>query len=189
MGIDDESGIERERSGLPTGQSIFIGALAGVTHGIVALALWEFFGFERPERTLSTEPLFVVYTLLGMFALGFVPGLLYATWRSVSPGLVIGGLLCLSSYGTWTTVRSGATPVDPTPFGWYALLWVGIAIPAAGAGGPNSGGARKRAYINILPRGRRSLRHARDLSRHGIGHADRRAVSDRSVDRGPRRRR
>jgi ribonuclease BN (tRNA processing enzyme) len=135
MGIDDESVIERERSGLPTGQSIFIGALAGVTHGIVALALWEFFGFERPERTLSTEPLFVVYTLLGMFALGFVPGLLYETWRSVSPGLVIGGLLCLSSYGTWTTVRSGATPVDPTPFGWYALLWVGIAIPAAGAGG------------------------------------------------------
>jgi hypothetical protein len=134
MGIEDESGIERERSGPPTGRSIFIGTLAGVTHGIVGLALWNLFEFESLRGMLSTEPLFLTYMLAGMFALGFVPGLLYAAWRSVSPGLVIGALLCLSSYGTWTTVRSGATPVDPTPFGWYALLWVGIVLLAAGSG-------------------------------------------------------
>jgi hypothetical protein len=133
MGVDD-GGTERERRDILAGRSMFIGTLVGVTHGIVGLALWNHFGFEGLRGMLSTEPLLLTYTLVGMFALGFVPGLLYAARRCVSPGLVIGGLLCLSSYGTWTTVRSGATPVDPTPFGWYALLWVGIVLLAAGSG-------------------------------------------------------
>ena len=103
-----------------------VGTATGLLHLAVALGLWTAFGFERVSGMLRTEPLFLGYTLLGMFALGFVPGLVYARWRAVSPGLLVGGALLLSAAGTWTTVRDGLTPVDPTPFGWYVLLWVGI---------------------------------------------------------------
>ena len=92
----------------------------------LAVGLWTAFAFEPILRMRSTEPLFLGYTLLGMFALGFVPGLLYVRWRVITPGLLVGGALVLSAAGTWTIVSQGLTPVDPTPFGWYVLLWVGI---------------------------------------------------------------
>ncbi|RDZ56230.1 hypothetical protein C5B91_18960 [Haloferax sp. Atlit-10N] len=66
-----------------------------------------------------------------MFALGFIPGVLYIKWNAVSPSVLIGGLLCLSSYGTWQAIGDGATPVDPTPFGWYMLLWVAVVALAS----------------------------------------------------------
>lgn len=119
---------KRDQDGLPLGRPLLIGTIAGALHGGIGLGLWNFFEFESFPRMLSTEPLFMGYTLLGMFALGFVPGLLYARWRAISPGLLEGGLLTLSAYGTWTVVRDGLTPVDPTPFGWYVLLWVGIIV-------------------------------------------------------------
>lgn len=117
-----------DQDGLPLDRGIFIGIIAGALHGSIALGLWNFFEFESFPRMLSTEPLFMGYLLLGMFALGFVPGLLYAKWGSISPALLIGGLLFLSASGTWTIVRNNLTPVDPTPFGWYVLFWVGIIV-------------------------------------------------------------
>jgi hypothetical protein len=117
-----------DRDGLSLSRALLIGSIAGAVHGSVALGLWNFFKFDSFPRMLSAEPLFLGYTLLGMFALGFVPGLLYAKWRTISPGVLIGGLLSLSAYGTWTIVSDGLTPVDPTPFGWYVLFWVGIVV-------------------------------------------------------------
>ena len=116
----------KDGSTLPNG--FRLGTVAGLFHGSLGLGLWTFFEFESPGRMLWTEPLFLGYTLLGLFALGFVPGLLYARWGAISPGLLVGGSLSLSAYGTWTTVRDGLTPVDPTPFGWYVLFWAGIVV-------------------------------------------------------------
>ena len=123
----DENGASynRDQDSLPLDNGLFFGIIAGILHGSIALVLWYIFEFESFPKMLSTEPLFMGYVLLGMFALGFVPGLLYAKWGSISPALLIGGLLLLSSYGTWTIVGDNLTPVDPTPFGWYVLFWVG----------------------------------------------------------------
>lgn len=126
--------VKREQASSSPDRALLVGAVAGVVHGVVALYLWTLFGFESFRGMLSAEPLFLLYTVTGLFALGFVPGLLYAKWGSVSPGLLTGGLLCLSAYGTWTTVGDGATPVGPTPFGWYTLLWAGVAVLVSGVG-------------------------------------------------------
>lgn len=34
----------------------------------------------------------------------------------------------------WTAIGDGATPVGPTPFGWYTLLWVGVVVLVSGVG-------------------------------------------------------
>ncbi|MFQ3293548.1 MAG: hypothetical protein ACI9EZ_000944 [Halobacteriales archaeon] len=134
MDIKNSNRAESERDAVPPNRALFVGTVAGIFHGIIALYLWNWFGFESFRGMFSAEPLFLLYTLSGMFALGFIPGLLYAKWESISPGLLIGGLLSLSTYGTWATIDDGSTPVDPTPFGWYILLWVGVAILISGAG-------------------------------------------------------
>ncbi|MDZ7849785.1 MAG: hypothetical protein U5K70_02870 [Halodesulfurarchaeum sp.] len=123
----DENGTsyKSDQDSLPLDNGIFVGIIAGVLHGSIALGLWYSFEFESVPKMLSTEPLFMGYVLLGMFALGFVPGLLYAKLGSVSPALLIGGLLLVSAYGTWMIVGDNLTPVGPTPFGWYVLFWVG----------------------------------------------------------------
>lgn len=125
---------EHEQGGSPSSRGLFIGTTTGIFHGAIALYLWHFFGFESLQGMLSNEPLYLLYTLTGMFALGFIPGLLYAEWEALSPGLLTGGLLCLLSYLTWTAIGEGATPVGPTPFGWYTLLWVGIVVLVSVAG-------------------------------------------------------
>ena len=107
---------------------IRVGIMTGTFHGVLAMSLWYFFDFEGVGRMLATEPFVLVYTLSGMFLLGVIPGLLYAKWKTISPGVLVGGMVCLSSYSTWNLVREGLTPVDPTPYGWYVLLWVGIAV-------------------------------------------------------------
>ncbi|MGM0372648.1 MAG: hypothetical protein ACQEQJ_09140 [Halobacteriota archaeon] len=113
---------------------ISAGVATGAVHAVIAASLWTGFGFEGFGRLLETEPAFLAYILSGMVLLGAIPGVCYATWRSVAPALLIGGSLCLSAAGTWAIVRDGLTPVDPTPFGWYVLLWVGIAVVATAAG-------------------------------------------------------
>lgn len=134
MDITNSNGAENEQDSSALNRALLIGTVAGMFHGVIVLYLWNSFGFENVQGMLSAEPLFLLYTLTGMFALGFVPGLLYAKWGSISPGLLILGLLCLSVYGTWTTIGDGSTPVDPTPFGWYTLLWVGIVVLVSGVG-------------------------------------------------------
>lgn len=130
MGRNSSSrgGDGHEQGGSPLSRGLLIGTTTGIFHGAIALFLWNFFGFESLQGMLSNEPLYLLYTLTGMFVLGFIPGLLYAEWGSISPGVLTGGLLCLSSYLTWTAIGDGATPVGPTPFGWYTLLWAGIIV-------------------------------------------------------------
>lgn len=136
MEINDSSRNrgEHERSGSPSSRGVLIGTTTGIFHEAVVLSLWGFFGFESLQSMLSNELLFLLYTLTGIFALGFIPGLLYAEWGSISPGILIGGLLFLVSYLTLTTIGDGATPVGPTPLGWYTLLWVGIVVLISIAG-------------------------------------------------------
>jgi len=112
-----------------------VGLSAGFVHAGIAAVLWTAFGFENLLSAFATEPLYVSYVILGMFLLGCVPGVLYARHRSVSPLLLVGGLLALSGVMTWQTIRTGATPVGPTPFGWYVLLWIGIAAVSGLVGG------------------------------------------------------
>jgi hypothetical protein len=134
MDVKNSSRAKSEQDSVSPNRALLVGIVAGMFHGIIALSLWNWFGFESFRGMLSAEPLFLLYTLTGMFALGFIPGLLYAKWESISPGLLIGGLLCLSAYGTWAAIGDGSTPVDPTPFGWYILLWAGVAILISGVG-------------------------------------------------------
>ncbi|ELZ79614.1 hypothetical protein C455_08517 [Haloferax larsenii JCM 13917] len=70
-----------------------------------------------------------------MFVVGFVPAFLYARYRTFSPIVATGGLLGVTAFATWQTVQSGSTPVDPTPFGWYMLLWIGVLVLDAALGG------------------------------------------------------
>ncbi|QKY21750.1 hypothetical protein B4589_011540 [Halolamina sp. CBA1230] len=58
-----------------------------------------------------------------MFVLGFVPAVLYSKYRSRVPLALSVFLFVGSAFGTYRVVASGLTPVDPTPFGWYLLLW------------------------------------------------------------------
>ncbi|WP_251343781.1 hypothetical protein [Haloplanus halophilus] len=112
-----------------------VGGTAGIVHAGIAALLWTYFGFEDLLATAATEPLYVGYVVLGMVLLGSVPGILYVRFDTVSPPLLVGSLLTLSTGLTWRTHRTSATPVDPTPFGWYVLLWIGIVAVAGLVGG------------------------------------------------------
>lgn len=127
--------IENLRESTLSWHSVIVGAIIGLLHTIVAVLLWNTFGFENLLAAFATEPLYSTYVVIGMFVLGFIPGVLYADRKSVSPICLVVALLVLSGFGTWQTVQSGATPVSPTPFGWYTLLWVGIIAVAVLVGG------------------------------------------------------
>lgn len=127
----DEDTSDTGQRGSSRKRESIVGIASGIIHGAVAIALWSFFGFENLLELPTVEPLYFTYIVVGMFALGFIPGLLYTKWNAVSPSILIGGLLCLSSYGTWQAIGAGATPVDPTPFGWYTLLWVAVVAVAS----------------------------------------------------------
>lgn len=111
-----------------------VGTGAGITHLALSMVLWESFGFMSPAKTFAVDPLFGTYTVAGMFLLGAVPGALFARYRSLAPAVVVGSLLAVSAAWTRRTTASGATPVDPTPFGWYLLLWVVVVALAALSG-------------------------------------------------------
>jgi len=109
-----------------TSSPLTVGVGAGLVHTGAAALLWSYFGFENLFVAFATEPLYASYVILGMFLLGCIPGILYVRYRSVSPLLLVGSLFSLTGVLTWQTIQTSATPVDPTPFGWYILLWIGI---------------------------------------------------------------
>jgi hypothetical protein len=112
-----------------------VGGSAGLVHAGIAALLWTYFGFENLPAAFATEPLYVSYVSVGMVLLGSIPGVLSVRLHTVSPLLLVGGLLTLSTVLTWQTHRTGVTPVDPTPFGWYVLLWIGIVAVSGLVGG------------------------------------------------------
>jgi len=85
MDITNSNGAKSERDSSPLKRALLIGTVTGMFHGIIALYFWNSFGFESFQGMLSAEPLYLLYTLTGMFALGFVPGLLYAHPSLVKP--------------------------------------------------------------------------------------------------------
>lgn len=110
------------------------GLFAGGIPFALSLALWDTFGFESLLAAFSTEPLYVIYLASGMVTVGFVPGLLYARRHTIAPLITVGVLFLVTGFGTWQTARTGVTPVGPTPFGWYGLLWVGVVTVTATIG-------------------------------------------------------
>jgi len=94
----------------------------------LAITLWSVFGFENLLEVASTEPVYVTYIFVGMFTLGFLPSILFSKYRSRVPVVLVMGLFTICVTGTWQVVQAGATPVDPTPFGWYILLWVAVML-------------------------------------------------------------
>ncbi|WP_237560294.1 hypothetical protein [Halolamina sediminis] len=100
----------------------------GGGHALLSFLLWSLFDFEDLLASVGTEPLYVFYLVGGMFALGFVPAVLYARYGLRAPGAISVFLLVGSAFGTYRVVASGATPVDPTAFGFYLLLWPGCVV-------------------------------------------------------------
>lgn len=98
-------------------------AVGSALHAVAAATLWTRFGFENLLAAFGTEPVYATYATLGMVLAGAVPAAL-ARWRgTATPVLLVAVAFALAAAGTWTTVRRGLTPVGPTPFGWYVLLW------------------------------------------------------------------
>jgi hypothetical protein len=120
---------------VPSHRQHFVAAtLTGLGHALAVALLWRGFGFESLFATASTEPLYTGYLLVGLLAVGIVPGLGYARRALVAPLVVVGTLLVGAATATWLSLRGGATPVGPTPFGWYALLWPATLVLAVSAG-------------------------------------------------------
>jgi hypothetical protein len=92
------------------------------------------FRFEAIDSLLVAEIPFAVYLLSGMLTTGAVPAVLWVRWRSFTPAVIVFGLFGLSALRTWQTVRAGLTPVGPTHFGWYTLLWPVVVLVAVTAG-------------------------------------------------------
>ncbi|MFC5366898.1 hypothetical protein [Salinirubrum litoreum] len=118
----------RSRAGL------LAGVVGGLGHALVVLLLWNLFGFESLVGAFSAEPFYVTYVLLGAVGVGVALGVGSARRELVSPVLVVGVLLVGAGVTTWFGLRGGATPVGPTPLGWYALLWP-VALLLAGVSG------------------------------------------------------
>jgi hypothetical protein len=115
-------------------QHLVAATLTGLAHALAVALLWRGFGFESLLATASTEPLSTGYLLVGMLAVGVVPGLGYARRDLVAPLVVVGVLLVGVATATWLSLRGGVTPVGPTPVGWYALLWPATLVLAVSAG-------------------------------------------------------
>ena len=106
----------------------------GLVHALAVGLLWREFGFESLVATASADPLYVAYLLAGVLTVGAVPGLGYARREVISPLVVVGTLLVGTATATWLRLSGGATPVGPTAFGWYALLWPVTLVLAVVAG-------------------------------------------------------
>lgn len=100
----------------------------GGGHALLSFALWSFFAFEALLASVGTEPLYVFYLVGGMFSLGFAPAVLYTKYGLRAPIGLSMFVFLGSAYGTSRVVSSGLTPVDPTPFGFYLLLWPGPVV-------------------------------------------------------------
>lgn len=101
---------------------------------MVAITLWNVFGFENLLAAVSTETLYVIYVSVGLFTLGFLPGVLFSKYRLRAPIVLIAALFTMCAAGTWQLTQSGVTPVDPPPFGWYILLWAAVGVVAVVSG-------------------------------------------------------
>lgn len=116
-------------------RTTLVRALAvGGLHALMAAGLFELFGFTYP-RIASV----LAYQVVGMVLLGAVPAVLLLQARLVTPALTVGALGAWGVYRTWRTQQLGLTPVDPTPFGWYLLLWAAILALALFVGGVEYG--------------------------------------------------
>mgnify|MGYP007038797365 CR=1 FL=1 len=117
----------------PSSRTLAAG-VGGVVHAAVAGLLWTQFGFENLLTLLGSETLYATYALGGMVLTGVIPVAL-SQWRgTATPLLFVAGAFVLAALGTWTTVRQGLTPVGPTPFGWYVLLWPAVVAVAGTVG-------------------------------------------------------
>lgn len=126
---------EDSKQSLVSRTSIIGGLVVGILHAGVAVLLWDYFGFDNLRELIVIKPLIGIYVLLGMFVLGFVPALFYVGRRFISPAFVVGGLLLLSSFGSWLAGTVRAPAGTPTPFGFYILFWVGVVALAGLMGG------------------------------------------------------
>lgn len=118
----------RSRAGL------LAGVVGGLGHALLVFLLWEGFGFESLIGAFPAEPLYVGYLVVGMLAVGVVPGVGYARRERTAPVVVVGALVVGAGTATWLSLRGDATPVGPTAFGWYVLLWPVTLVIAVVAG-------------------------------------------------------
>lgn len=112
-------------------RSVFGGAVGGLVHAGVAVVLWDYFGLDSLWELFRLKPLYGLYILLGMVALGAVPALFYVGRRAVSPAVVVALCLVVAGVGSWQTGPARAPVGGPTPFGIYVLGWVGVVGLAA----------------------------------------------------------
>lgn len=110
---------------LITRRSIAAGLIAGLVHAGLAVILWNYF-FVHLMEIYAYKPLQVVYMVLGMFVLGFVPSMLYVGGGLVTPAKVVGVFLLLSAIGSWLMHPIRAPFGGPTPFALYVWLWIGV---------------------------------------------------------------
>lgn len=103
------------------------GLVGGLVHAGVAVSLWDHL-YESVWEILRGDPFQGVYTLLGMFLLGFVPMLFLIGKRVISPAIIIGVLLVLSGVSSWVIGPPRAPFGGPTPFAVYIVLWVAIVV-------------------------------------------------------------
>lgn len=100
---------------------LLTGALTLVLSGL----LWTWFDFTT---LVAGNELFLAYVACGAFCLGAVPVVLLTRKRLRLPVLIVAALYVVSTFGTWSIVTAGNTPVDPTPFGWLLLLWPAVLV-------------------------------------------------------------
>lgn len=117
-----------------TETSVIAGSVGGLVHTGVAVFLWNDW-FDNLWEMLMTKPLNGAYVILGMFLLGFVPVLFYASEKLISPGIVVGVFLLLSGVGSWLMGAVRAPATVPTPFALYIVFWVGVVALASLTGG------------------------------------------------------
>ncbi len=117
-----------------TSRDLWFGAVGASIHAVCALVLWTVLGFEAIDSLLTAETAFAVYLCSGMLTTGAAPAVLWSRWQSITPAVIVVGLVGLGALGTWQTNRAGLTPVGPTHFGWYTLLWPGVVLVVVAAG-------------------------------------------------------
>lgn len=115
---------------------IALGFLIGIIHLFLVGGLWLWFGFADP---LQGTYLMGAYLAIGAVLLGAIPTFLFLQKRLVAPAIVVVVAFLVTAAQTWAIYVAPPmppAPVDPTPFGWYALGWVVLlAVSLVIAGG------------------------------------------------------
>lgn len=122
------------KQSIVTRTSIISGSVGGLVHAGLAVFLWNNW-FDNLWEMLITKPINGAYIVLGMFLLGFVPVLFYASEKVISPAIIVTVTLLLSGFASWLAGPAGAPSAVPTPFALYILLWVGVVALASISGG------------------------------------------------------